>query len=130
MVPRASRHDGLRHGQVKGIDPRVRDAYHSISSNHDFLLTYYYLSTLHIPPPTFILSSQERNEQFVTLFSLVVSLQTRHDVTDAAVDKLYAVLGSMLNLEALLTADAISKVGFCRRKTQFVFTPPSCPPQN
>jgi endonuclease-3 len=53
----------------------------------------------------------------------VVSSQTRDDVTDAAVDKLCAALGRTLNLEALLAtgeqviADAISKVGFCRRNT-------------
>ena len=54
------------------------------------------------------------------LISLVVSSQSRNDVTDAAVDKLCTALGSTLNLEALLATgeqvivDAISKVGFCR----------------
>ena len=54
----------------------------------------------------------------------------------AVVDKLRAALpGGMLSLVALLAAeeqviaDAISKVGFWRRKTQFVPTPPSCSPQ-
>ena len=51
-------------------------------------------------------------------------------MTDAAVDNLRSVLGGKLGLEVLLAAeehiiaDAISKVRFWRRKTQFVPTPP------
>jgi len=65
----------------------------------------------------------------------MLSSQTKDEVTDAAVDKLRAALGGTLSLEALLAAeeqviaDAISKVGFWRRKTQFVPTPPSHPPR-
>jgi len=57
------------------------------------------------------------------------SSQTKDEVTDTAVDKLRAV-GRTLSLEALpaaeeqVIADAISKVGFWRRKSQFVPTPP------
>jgi len=65
----------------------------------------------------------------------MLSSQTKDEVTDTAVDKLRAALGGTLSLDALLSAeeqviaDAISKVGFWRRKTQFVATPPFCPPQ-
>ena len=70
----------------------------------------------------------------MTLISLLLSSQTKDEVTDTAVDKLRATLGATFSLDALLSAeeqviaDAISKVGFCRRKTQFVPTPPFCPP--
>ena len=63
----------------------------------------------------------------------MLSSQTKDEVTDAAVGKLRAALGGALSLEALLAAeeqviaDAISKVGFWRRKTQFVPAPPSRP---
>ena len=56
----------------------------------------------------------------------MLSSQTKDEVTDAAVDKLRTALGGTLSLDALLAAeehivaDAISKVGFWRRKTQFV----------
>ena len=65
----------------------------------------------------------------------MLSSQTKDEVTDTAVDKLRAALGGTLSLDALLAAeerviaDAISKVGFWRRKTQFVPTPPFLPPQ-
>lgn len=54
-------------------------------------------------------------------------------MTGSAMDKLRSALGGKLSLEVLMTvkeqvtADAISKVGFCRRKTQSVPTPPSLP---
>ena len=65
-------------------------------------------------------------------FTHVLS-QTKDEVTDAAVDKLRAALGSTLSLETLLAAeeqvivDTTSKVGFCRPKTQFVPAPSSRP---
>ena len=65
----------------------------------------------------------------------MLSSQTKDEVTDAAVDKLRVALGDRLSLDALLSAeeqviaDAISKIGFWRCKTQFVPTPPFCPPQ-
>ena len=58
---------------------------------------------------------------------------------DIAVDKFYAALGGMPNLEALLAtgdhvigviADAICQIGFWDPKTQIVLTPPSGPPRN
>ena len=54
-------------------------------------------------------------------------------MTGSAMDKLRSALGGKLSLEVLITvkeqvtADAISKVGFRRRKTQSVPTPPSLP---
>lgn len=67
-----------------------------------------------------------RNKRFATLISLMLSSQTKDEVTDAAVDKLRAAFGGTLSLEALLTAEenvvaeCISKVGFWRRKTQYI----------
>jgi len=50
---------------------------------------------------------------------------------DSAVDKLRAARRhALLAAEEQVIADATSKVGFCRRKTQFVPTPPSCPLPN
>ena len=60
-------------------------------------------------------------------------------MTDIAVDKFYATLGGILNLEALLAtgdhvigviADAICQIGFWDPKTQIVLTPPSGLPRN
>jgi endonuclease III len=57
-------------------------------------------------------------------------------MTEAAVDNLRAALGCKLSLEALLAAEehgiagTISKVGFWRRKTRFVPTPPYRPRRN
>lgn len=54
----------------------------------------------------------------------MLSSQTKDEVTDAAVGKLRAALGGTLTLDTLLAAEeyviaeAISKVGFWRRKTQ------------
>ncbi|KAH9024123.1 DNA glycosylase [Lactarius hengduanensis] len=67
-----------------------------------------------------------RNKRFATLISLMLSSQTKDEVTDTAVDKLRAALGGTLSLDALLAAeehviaDCISKVGFWRRKTQYI----------
>ena len=58
----------------------------------------------------------------------MLSSQTKDEVTDAAVAKLRAALGGTLSLDALLAAeehviaDSINKVGFWRRKTQFVLS--------
>lgn len=67
-----------------------------------------------------------RNKRFATLISLMLSSQTKDEVTDAAVDRLRAALGGTLSLDALLAAEeevvagCISKVGFWRRKTQYI----------
>ncbi|KAI0296854.1 DNA glycosylase [Russula brevipes] len=67
-----------------------------------------------------------RNKRFATLVSLMLSSQTKDEVTDAAVDKLRAAFGGTLSLDALLAAEehviaeAINKVGFWRRKTQYL----------
>ena len=56
----------------------------------------------------------------------MLSSQTKDEVTDAAVKKLREALGGSITVEALVKADdktisdAISKVGFWRRKTQCV----------
>ena len=65
-----------------------------------------------------------QNSRFATLVSLMLSSQTKDEVTDAAVSKLRDAVGGSLSVEAVLQADdsaiseAIAKVGFWRRKTQ------------
>lgn len=64
-----------------------------------------------------------KNRRFATLVSLMLSSQTKDEVTDAAVTKLRAAVGGTLSVEAVIAADesvmseAINKVGFWRRKT-------------
>ncbi|THH04467.1 hypothetical protein EW145_g5503 [Phellinidium pouzarii] len=61
-----------------------------------------------------------------TLVSLMLSSQTKDEVTDAAVAKLRKALGGTITIEAIIEADegtiseAIAKVGFWRRKTQYI----------
>jgi endonuclease-3 len=60
------------------------------------------------------------------LVSLMLSSQTKDEVTDAAVSNLRAALGGSLTVDAMIEAEessiseAIAKVGFWRRKTQSV----------
>ncbi|KIM61114.1 hypothetical protein SCLCIDRAFT_122907 [Scleroderma citrinum Foug A] len=67
-----------------------------------------------------------KNRRFATLISLMLSSQTKDEVTDAAVSKLRTALGGSLCVDALIAADdstiseAIAKVGFWRRKTQYL----------
>ncbi|KAJ3556462.1 hypothetical protein NM688_g2013 [Phlebia brevispora] len=67
-----------------------------------------------------------RNRRFATLVSLMLSSQTKDEVTDAAVAKLREAVGGSLSVDAILKADeskiseAIAKVGFWRRKTQYI----------
>ncbi|KAI0628808.1 DNA glycosylase [Trametes polyzona] len=67
-----------------------------------------------------------KNQRFSTLVSLMLSSQTKDEVTDAAVAKLREAVGGTLSVDAILRADesaiseAICKVGFWRRKTQLV----------
>ena len=73
-----------------------------------------------------------QNRRFATLISLMLSSQTKDEVTDAAVAKLRTALGGSLCVDALIAADesavseAIAKVGFWRRKTQYVVRRMSC----
>lgn len=68
------------------------------------------------------LFSQAR--RFSTLVSLMLSSQTKDEVTDAAVAKLREAAGGTLTVESILgtseqdISEAIAKVGFWRRKTQ------------
>ena len=56
----------------------------------------------------------------------MLSSQTKDEVTDAAVSKLRTALGGTLSVQNMIDAhegviaEAIAKVGFWRRKTQFV----------
>ncbi|KAI4517918.1 DNA glycosylase [Schizophyllum commune] len=67
-----------------------------------------------------------RARRLVTLISLMLSSQTKDEVTDAAIKKLRAALGGSITLEALLKADketiegAINKVGFWPKKTGYI----------
>ena len=57
-------------------------------------------------PPTLLRSSigGRQNELFATLVLLTLSLQTKDEVTDAAVDELRAALGGTHTLERFLSA--------------------------
>ncbi|KIK96678.1 hypothetical protein PAXRUDRAFT_825699 [Paxillus rubicundulus Ve08.2h10] len=73
------------------------------------------------------LKEQEpKNQRYATLVSLMLSSQTKDEVTDAAIGKLRSALGGSLSVEGVLAADdatiseAIAKVGFWRRKTQYI----------
>ncbi|KAF4599332.1 DNA N-glycosylase and apurinic/apyrimidinic (AP) lyase [Pleurotus pulmonarius] len=67
-----------------------------------------------------------QNQRFATLVSLMLSSQTKDEVTDAAVSNLREALGGSLNVDALINSEeqaisnAICKVGFWRRKTQYL----------
>ncbi|KAJ6500770.1 DNA glycosylase [Mycena sanguinolenta] len=68
--------------------------------------------------------TEPKNKRFVTLVSLMLSPQTKDQVTDAAVGKLRTALGGSVSLDAVLAADpaviseAINKVGMWRVKTK------------
>ncbi|KAG2359729.1 DNA glycosylase [Suillus spraguei] len=67
-----------------------------------------------------------KNRRFATLVSLMLSSQTKDEVTDAAVNELRAAVGGTLSVAAIISADdstisdAIAKVGFWRRKTGYL----------
>ncbi|KAG5650981.1 hypothetical protein H0H81_010328 [Sphagnurus paluster] len=70
--------------------------------------------------------SDPKSRRFSTLISLMLSSQTKDEVTDAAVAKLRDALGGSLTVNALIAADdtviseSINKVGFWRRKTEYI----------
>ncbi|RXW20986.1 hypothetical protein EST38_g4849 [Candolleomyces aberdarensis] len=70
--------------------------------------------------------SDPKNRRFATLVSLMLSSQTKDEVTDAAVTKLRAAVGGTLSVENVVNAeesvisDAICKVGFWRRKAGYI----------
>lgn len=67
-----------------------------------------------------------QNQRFSILVSLMLSPQTKDEVTDAAVRRLRDALGGVLSVDALLAAStstiqgAINKVGFWNKKTTCV----------
>ncbi|KAF8589721.1 DNA glycosylase [Ramaria rubella] len=69
--------------------------------------------------------SDPKTKRFVTLISLMLSSQTKDEVTHTAVVNLRTSLGE-LTVDNVLTAEeatisaAIAKVGFWRRKTQYI----------
>ncbi|KAF9460882.1 DNA glycosylase [Collybia nuda] len=70
--------------------------------------------------------AEPKNRRFATLISLMLSSQTKDEVTDAAVSKLRSAIGGSLTVDALINAEdvvigeAIGKVGFWRRKTEYI----------
>lgn len=70
--------------------------------------------------------SDPKSRRFATLVSLMLSSQTKDEVTDAAVSKLREALGGSLTVDAMIEAEpsviseAIAKVGFWRRKTDYL----------
>ncbi|THV06921.1 DNA glycosylase [Dendrothele bispora CBS 962.96] len=67
-----------------------------------------------------------KNGRISTLVSLMLSSQTKDEVTDTAVSQLRTALGGAISVAAIIDADddtissAICKVGFWRRKTQYI----------
>ncbi|KAF8801416.1 DNA glycosylase [Phlegmacium glaucopus] len=67
-----------------------------------------------------------KNRRYATLVSLMLSSQTKDEVTDAAVSKLRSALGGSLSVQGMIDAEeeaiaeAIAKVGFWRRKTGYL----------
>ncbi|KAH9842465.1 DNA glycosylase [Rhodofomes roseus] len=67
-----------------------------------------------------------KNQRFATLVSLMLSSQTKDEVTSAAVRKLREAVGGSLSVDAVLAtnddavSEAICKVGFWRRKTDYI----------
>ncbi|KAH9930841.1 DNA glycosylase [Fomitopsis serialis] len=67
-----------------------------------------------------------KNQRFATLVSLMLSSQTKDEVTSAAVRKLREAVGGSLSANAVVATDAdviseaICKVGFWRRKTDYI----------
>ncbi|KAG7453086.1 DNA glycosylase [Guyanagaster necrorhizus] len=70
--------------------------------------------------------TEPRNQRLATLVSLMLSSQTKDEVTDAAVKRLRAALGGSISVQGIIdaeessVAEAIAKVGFWRRKTQYI----------
>ncbi|KAF9022486.1 DNA glycosylase [Hymenopellis radicata] len=70
--------------------------------------------------------SNPKNRRFATLISLMLSSQTKDEVTDAAVSRLREAVGGALSVDAIIDAEdsviseAIAKVGFWRRKTVYI----------
>jgi endonuclease-3 len=99
---------GCDQAQLKEADPKV--------SFHFFC---------HELTPRLVMFVRQ-NQRFSTLVSLMLSSQTKDEVTDAAVSKLREAVGGSLSVDAILAvedsviAEAIGKVGFWRRKTQSV----------
>ncbi|XP_006458695.1 hypothetical protein AGABI2DRAFT_217472 [Agaricus bisporus var. bisporus H97] len=67
-----------------------------------------------------------KNSRFTTLVYLMLSSQTKDEITDAAVTKLKAAVGGTLSIDAIVSAEestvsaAINKVGFWRRKAGYI----------
>ncbi|EEB92767.1 hypothetical protein MPER_08677 [Moniliophthora perniciosa FA553] len=70
--------------------------------------------------------TRHAEQTLLTLVSLMLSSQTKDEVTDAAISQLRTALGGSISIEGVIAADettisnAIGKVGFWRRKTQYL----------
>ncbi|TDL18515.1 DNA glycosylase [Rickenella mellea] len=67
-----------------------------------------------------------KNRRITTLISLMLSSQTKDEVTSAAIAALKDALGGTISVDSIISAEettissAIAKVGFWRRKTQYI----------
>jgi endonuclease-3 len=67
-----------------------------------------------------------QNRRYATLVSLMLSSQTKDEITDEAISKLRAALGGSISVDGIIDADesiisqAIARVGFWRRKTEYL----------
>jgi endonuclease-3 len=77
-------------------------------------------------PLTNVDTDTAQNRRFATLVSLMLSSQTKDEITDAAMSKLRAALGGSISIDGIIGAEestisqAIDKVGFWRRKTGYI----------
>ncbi|KAH9483573.1 Endonuclease III-like protein [Psilocybe cubensis] len=73
-----------------------------------------------------VAETDPKNRRYATLVSLMLSSQTKDEVTNAAVDNLRKAFGGSISVDAMIAADdsviseAIAKVGFWRRKTTYL----------
>ncbi|KAF8872669.1 DNA glycosylase [Gymnopilus junonius] len=73
-----------------------------------------------------VAESDPKNRRYATLVSLMLSSQTKDEVTNAAIDNLREALGGSITIDAMIAAEdaviskAIAKVGFWNRKTTYL----------
>jgi endonuclease III len=100
---------------VLAVPPRWRETYDAIKEIRS-----------HLVAPVDTMGCDRA--QLKKIVSLMLSSQTKDEVTDAAVSKLREVVGGSLSVDAMLVAEedtiseAIGKVGSWRRKTQSVYS--------
>ena len=110
-------------GEPHPPPPRWKETYDAIKEMRDGIVAAVDTMGCHMAQQG---ETDARARRLVTLISLMLSSQTKDEVTDAAIKKLRAALGGSITLDALLKADketiegAINKVGFWPKKTGYV----------